>query len=213
MDNFKPLTKALEKWFDKALCDLPEELRDRVEDEFFPMPWDRLSPGNRRKICTQIDSYDDPSLEAVRQHFSKLADTVTNLEASIAEWKSKLTPTAIDQDIKERKLEALHQELQRIKDENFANGAPIFPPRPASRKPENSKVVESPAVKKPNHSGLRRELRKQKTSERYKAWNKAYRELRKKHPGKTDTWISKQIQKMDIGDGKTAETIRRKMKP
>jgi hypothetical protein len=141
-----------------------------------------------------------------------LADTVTNLEASIAEWKSKLTPTAIDQDIKERKLEALHQELQRIKDENFANGAPIFPPRPASRKPENSKVVESPAVKKPSHSGLQRELRKQKTSERYKAWNKAYRELRKKNPGKNATWISKQIEKMDIGDGKTAETIRRKMK-
>jgi len=212
MDNFKPLTKALDKWFDRALCDLPEELRDRVEDEFSPMPWDRLSPGDRRKICMQLDSYDDPSSEAVRQHYSELADTVTNIEASITEWESKLAPTAIDQDIKERKLEALHQELQRIKDENFANGVPVFPPRPQSRKPENSKVVESPVVKKPSHSGLRRELRKQETIEKHKAWNTAYRKLRKASPGKNDTWISKQIQKMNISDGKTAETIRRKMK-
>jgi hypothetical protein len=211
MDNFKPLTKALDKWFDRALRDLPEELRDRVEDEFSPMPWDRLSPGDRRKICMQLDSYDDPSSEGMRQHYSELADTVTNFEASITEWKSKLAPTAIDQDIKDRKLEALHQQLQRIKDENCANGAPVFPPRSLSRKPENAKVVKSPATK-PSYSGLRRELRKQETNEKYKAWNKAYRELSKKHPGKTDTWISKQIQKTDIGDGKTAETIRRKMK-
>lgn len=208
MNNFNSLTKALEDWFDTPLCDLPDELRYRVEDEFSPMPWDQLSPSDRREICEQVDSYDDPSLEARRQHYYELADIVTELEAAIAEWESKRTPTALDQDVKERRL----QELKKLRDEHFANGMPRPALRSLREKPEDRKPAAPTAIKKSASNVIRRDARKLETTKRHNSWKKAYRNLKKEHPGKTDTWISKRIEKMDISDGKTAETIRRKMK-
>lgn len=212
MNNFNSLTKALEDWFDTPLCDLPEELRYRVEDEFSPMPWDKLSPSDRREICEQVDSYDDPSLEARRQHYYELADIVTELEATIAQWESKRTPTALDQDVKERRLQELHQELKKLRDEHFANGMPRSAPRSLRGKSESLKPVAPAVLKKSASNVVRRDARKLETTKRHNSWKKAYRELKKEHPEKTDTWISKRIEKMDISDGKTAETIRRKMK-
>jgi hypothetical protein len=208
MNNFNSLTKALEDWFDTPLCDLPEELRYRVEDEFSPMPWDQLSPSDRREICEQVDSYDDPSLEARRQHYYGLAHIVTELEATIAQWESKRTPTALDQDVKERRL----QELKKLRDEHVANGMPRSAPRSLRGKSESLKPVAPAVLKKSASNVVRRDARKLETTKRHNSWKKAYRELKKEHPGKTDTWISKRIEKMDISDGKTAETIRRKMK-
>ena len=212
MNNFSSLTKALEDWFDTPLCDLPEELRYRVEDEFSPMPWDQLSPSDRREICEQVDSYDDPSLEARRQHYYELADIVTELEATIAQWESKRTPTALDQDVKERRLQELHQELKKLRDEHFANGMPRSAPRSLREKPEDRKPAAPTAIKKSASNVIRREARKLKTTKLHNGWKKAYRDLKKAHPGKSDTWIAIQIQRMDIGGGRSAETIRRKMK-
>lgn len=39
MEPFDALTLALEGWFDHRLCELPGILRERVEQEFFSMPW------------------------------------------------------------------------------------------------------------------------------------------------------------------------------
>lgn len=58
----------------------------------------------------------------------------------------------------------------------------------------------------------RREVRKLDTQAMYKSWQKEYRKLKKENPKKSDTWCSKQIAKMDIAQGRDAETIRKKMK-
>jgi len=61
-------------------------------------------------------------------------------------------------------------------------------------------------------SNIKREARKLKTQARYEAWRKEYRSLRKRRPGMSDSWYSKQIEKMDMADGRDGETIRKKMK-
>jgi hypothetical protein len=57
-----------------------------------------------------------------------------------------------------------------------------------------------------------REARKLKTQSRYESWRKAYRALKKRRPEMSDASCSKQIAKMDIGNGRNAETIRKHLK-
>ena len=61
-------------------------------------------------------------------------------------------------------------------------------------------------------SNTRREARKLKTQEMYETWQKAYRELKRETPGMSDVWYSQRIAKMNIAQGSSEETIRKKMK-
>ncbi len=58
----------------------------------------------------------------------------------------------------------------------------------------------------------KRETRKLETQALHKAWQKEYRSLLRKKPGMGDVWYSRQIAKMDIAQGRKAETIRKHMK-
>ena len=58
----------------------------------------------------------------------------------------------------------------------------------------------------------RREARKLDTQAMYDSWRKAYRALKKKRQNMSDVWYSQQIAKMDIANGRNAETIRKQMK-
>jgi len=61
-------------------------------------------------------------------------------------------------------------------------------------------------------SNARREARKLDTQAIYESWRKAYRNLKKKHPGMSNVWCSRKIAKMDIALGRNAETVRKQMK-
>lgn len=61
-------------------------------------------------------------------------------------------------------------------------------------------------------SAARREARKLDTQVMHKSWKKGYREWKRKRPGMTDVWYSQQVAKMDIAQGRDAETIRKHMK-
>lgn len=58
----------------------------------------------------------------------------------------------------------------------------------------------------------RRETRKLDTQAMYKSWGKEYRKLMKNRPNMTGVWYSRQIAKLDIAQGRNAETIRKNMK-
>ena len=60
-------------------------------------------------------------------------------------------------------------------------------------------------------STAKREARKIDTQARYASWKKAYKALRKKHPGKSDVWYSQQIAKTAIAKGLSASTIKKNM--
>jgi hypothetical protein len=69
-----------------------------------------------------------------------------------------------------------------------------------------------PHAKGHKPSNARREVSKLNTQARYKSWQKAYRELKKTHPGKSDSWYAQKIAKMDIAQDRNSETIRKNMK-
>jgi hypothetical protein len=62
-----------------------------------------------------------------------------------------------------------------------------------------------------NPSIARREANKLDTQAMYQDWQKAYRKLKKEHPTKSDSWISKQIAKMEVAQKRSAGTIKKKM--
>jgi len=57
-----------------------------------------------------------------------------------------------------------------------------------------------------------REARKQRTQALHESWQKKFRALKKRRPEMSDVWYSQQIAKMDIAQGRSAETIRKHMK-
>jgi hypothetical protein len=61
-------------------------------------------------------------------------------------------------------------------------------------------------------SNARREARKLDTQAMYEDWRKAYRDLKKQRRNMFDVWYSRQIAKMDISNGRSADTIRRHMR-
>lgn len=61
----------------------------------------------------------------------------------------------------------------------------------------------------------KRDARKQATEAMYQDWQDQYQWFRKKHPNKnthSDSWIARQIEKMDIASNRSANTISRHMK-
>jgi len=54
--------------------------------------------------------------------------------------------------------------------------------------------------------------RKLVTQAMYCDWQEQYKKLKRAHSKKSDTWIAYQISKMDIGKGKSSDTIRKNMK-
>jgi len=61
-------------------------------------------------------------------------------------------------------------------------------------------------------SNARREAGKLNTKARIESWRKEYRRRKKRHPDRSDRWCAIQISKMDIGEGRSSETIRKNMK-
>lgn len=76
-----------------------------------------------------------------------------------------------------------------------------------------SKPLALPVAPKYSRSTAKREARKLATQERYAGWQKAYKDLSRAHPNKSDKWISMQIAKQPAAQGANPETIRRNMKP
>jgi hypothetical protein len=61
----------------------------------------------------------------------------------------------------------------------------------------------------------KREDRKRKTEAMHEDWRETYRKLRHQYPNTAshpDTWVASKISKMDIAQGRSPQTIRRRMK-
>lgn len=148
MGDFDSLTWAFEDWFDTPLCDLPDALRQRVEQEFFPMPWDKLSADQRRSVALQLDYQHDPATEQDQKFWWDFFERVDDLKKQLADWEGVATPTAAELALKETRLAELKQELARMdaqqrlargdylperKPSLSKDGAPLAEPAPATR--------------------------------------------------------------------------------
>lgn len=67
-------------------------------------------------------------------------------------------------------------------------------------------------IHSPDTESTKRNTQKRKTKERHASWKKAYRTLKRQHPKMSDTWCARKIEKMEVAENRTAETIRKNMK-
>ena len=129
MTTFDALTFAFEDWFDTPLCDLPGILRERVEREFFPMPWDLLSADQRRNVALQLDYQHDPATEQDRKIWWDFFERIDGLKKQLAEWEVVATPTAAELALKETRLAELNQKLARMNAQYRLARGDYFPVR------------------------------------------------------------------------------------
>jgi len=148
VSTFDPLTFALEGWFDRRLCDLPEVLRERVEQEFFPMPWDTLSADQRRSVALQWDYQHDPATAQDQKIWSDFFERMDDLKKQVADWEAVATPTAAELATKEARLAQLKQELARMEAQQRAARGDYVPERkPPQKKTGKRKVKPAPAAR------------------------------------------------------------------
>ena len=114
MSSFDSLTWALEVWFDKPACDLPDPLRQRVTQEFPPVPWDLLSTDQRRSVALQLDYQNDPAMEKDRQEWWGFFQRMDALKAQIDQWDVVAALGAGELALKEEKLAALRSQLDSM---------------------------------------------------------------------------------------------------
>lgn len=229
MSTFGSLTLALEGWFDTPICALPDTLRHRVEQEFFPMSWDKLAADQRRSVALQMDYQRDPVTEQDQTFWWNFFEQVDGIRMRIAEWDVVATPTAAELATKEVRLAELKQELARMEAQQHDARGDYYPERkPSPRKRDKSHADPAPEVPYTKHlpvtthttpktsekgSTVRRDARKLVTQAMYKEWQKAYRAAVRTRPNMPDTWYAQQIAKSDAGKRRSAETIRKHMKP
>jgi hypothetical protein len=142
MSTFDALTFALEEWFDTPLCDLPDAARQRVEQEFFPMPWDNLSADQRRSVALQLDYQHDPATEQDQKFWWDFFEKIERLKKQRAEWEIVATPTAAELALKESRLEELNQELARMDAQKRLARGDYYPERKSSLAKDDLSLTE-----------------------------------------------------------------------
>lgn len=136
MSGFDSLTTALEGMYDKPLRDLPKDLQKRIEQDFSPMPWDDLSPDQRRSVAQQWDYQNDPATEQDRQFWWDFIARKGAIEEQIAEWEAVATPTASDLTQRETRLAELRRELAVMEQKEQNARGDYLDPR--SKRPDTS---------------------------------------------------------------------------
>ncbi len=142
MSTFDALTLALEESFDTQLSDLPDALRKRVEQEFSPMPWDKLSADQRRSVALQLDYQHDPATEQDQKYWGDFFERVDGLKKQHTEWEVVATPTAAELALKETRLAELKQELALMDAQKRLARGDYYPERNPSVTKDGESLVE-----------------------------------------------------------------------
>ena len=146
MSTFDALTFALEDWFDTQLCDLPSTLRQRIEQEFFPMPWEALMADQRRNVALQLDFQNDPATEQDQKFWWDFFERVECLKKQESDWEVAVTPTAAERALKETRLADLKQELASMDAQKRLSRGDYFPKRRVSQNNDGAPLAEPDAA-------------------------------------------------------------------
>ncbi|MBU1191862.1 MAG: hypothetical protein KKA36_02385 [Gammaproteobacteria bacterium] len=127
MSTFNSLTLALEGLFASQLDDLPVPLRQRVEQDLFPLPWNELSANQRRVAAFQWDYQNDPDTEQDRERWFDFEEQKLELKRQIGKWEAAASPTTSDLAMKETKLKELRESLARMEHDQNRSLQNYFP--------------------------------------------------------------------------------------
>lgn len=189
-EHFVSLAEVLEEWFDKPIEGLPDEQRRRVEKDFSPLPWDQLSPDQRRSVAAQWDHQKDPAMEGSRQYWWDFYQRKITLEKQIVEWSAIATPTASDLAQKEAHLAELRRELSTMEQsERNALAKTQKSPRPVA---VAGQIIQHFVVKRDADANDKWWRGRMRDAERY---GLAVSRHSKGKPGKKDssTWFPAEI--------------------
>lgn len=117
MTEFVSLKAALKGCFDNPLEGLTGELRARIESDLFLLPWDQLTPEQRRMAAEQWDYQHDPETESDREYWWNLYVRQDEVETEISRWEATSTPTASDLKIKQDRIAELKQKRAALETE------------------------------------------------------------------------------------------------
>lgn len=126
--GFESLEVALEGWFDRPVAELPEALRQRVEEDFFPARWDILDANQRCSVARQWDTQHDPAKAQERESSWNFFLRKREIEQQIESWKAVDAPTATDLAPKESRLAELRQELACLQERRARGDYPANDP-------------------------------------------------------------------------------------
>ena len=74
MKKFKSLARALRSLYQKPLHELSENLKARVQDDFLPWHWVKMTPKERQSRAEQWDYENDPGKREVREGIAAITD-------------------------------------------------------------------------------------------------------------------------------------------
>lgn len=113
-DVYEPLAAMILPHLGTKFCDLPDDVRQRVQREFI-VEWDALSPERRTTVASQYDLQHDPAMEKENAYWWKLNIQIDELKNEIAKWDAKPEPVLPSESIlKERTLDALRNGLAEL---------------------------------------------------------------------------------------------------
>lgn len=161
----------------------------------------------------------------IRAHESfgaELTDTLrddlkTGLEAQIRRTYDKLQAVLDAEAVRapaefNRDYLTLDEEFQQALTKYFVEIDMYVDTSKRDEERENKTKSSEPTQRRSGQTITQREAGKLHTKRQHKAWQKAYTESKKKQPGMSDVWYSRQIAKLDIANGRAADTIRKNMK-
>jgi hypothetical protein len=171
------------------------------------------SPGDDPEETFFWQSWQAPSLVAMRPSGNRSYEDERAWERNPPETSAKWLESFADHYVQhlEGKVKALvgFASLQMAKQSQVRPPTSLQPGSPPANQQESGPHTSTPP--NPPTNTIWREARKLETRAKYRIWQTEYRRLKKKRPDKSDVWYAQQIAKLPIGDGSSAETIRKHM--
>lgn len=198
MSSFISIEVALNGWFEKSFNRLPKNLQILAEPAFRSTPWEKLTPQRRRARARKWDDDHDPAAQEQQRLLWDLVLRMDDLQKQIEEFENTDPVSVSEILLKKKNLEELESELKQVTDKFWCS--------------KSNPEKQSRAKDHYQPSTARRDARKLETRAMHERWRKAYRDLKRKHPDKSDVWYSLQIAKTEGARRRSAETIRKQMK-
>jgi hypothetical protein len=112
--RYLSLVGMLGPFWKQPLSCLPFPLAEKVRGVLGLSLWDSLSPDQRQVAAHQWDVQHDPAHSGEMSYYWNLVVRKIELREEILRWERVATPTALDIEVKERRLEDLKRRLENL---------------------------------------------------------------------------------------------------
>lgn len=116
--EYVSLSRLVEPYVALSLNELPEAVRERVEEADNFQLWDKfqgeLQLSQRRKLANDHDYMHDPAAKPLHEYWDRLSDAVQQAESTKHEWDLRHPQSIIELKMKEDRLAAIDGRLRNL---------------------------------------------------------------------------------------------------